>query len=251
MYRALYLGVSDGPDVAELQANLIALGFGGGIAANEHFSAATEADVKAWQSTLGLSPTGIVALGDVVVEPGPIEVDTVSVNAGGPASAGTAILTATSTSREVTIDLDATQQSEVKIGDPVTVTLPNNTTTPGVVSSVGTVATTPSSSGGGSGSSTPTITVEVTLSDPKATGNLDQAPVTVAITNGSVKNAFVVPVDSLLALANGGYAIEEIESGGTHQLVPVTLGLFDDANGLVQVSGLGVVAGQKIVVPNT
>ena len=91
----------------------------------------------------------------------------------------------------------------------------------------------------------------MTLTDPKATGNLDQAPVTVAITNASVKNALVVPVDALLALANGGYALEEIESSGAHQLVAVTLGLFDDADGLVQVSGSGVAAGQKIVVPNT
>ena len=46
-------------------------------------------------------------------------------------------------SREVTIDLDAGQQSEVKVDDPVTITLPDSSTTPGVVSSVGTVATTP------------------------------------------------------------------------------------------------------------
>ncbi len=52
-------------------------------------------------------------------------------------------------------------------------------------------------------------------------------------------------------LANGGYALEETDSIGTHHLVSVTLGLFDDADGLVQVSGAGVAAGQKIVVPNT
>src|SRR6202012_1386132 len=120
------------------------------------------------------------------------------------------------------------------------------------VSSVGTVATVPTSSAGSTGSgSAPTITVEVTLTDPKATGAPDQTPVTVAITNATVNNALVVPVDALLALANGGYALEEIESNGSHQLVPVTLGLFDDADGLVQVTGSGVAAGQKIVVPNT
>jgi hypothetical protein len=252
MYRALDLGVTDGPDVTELQQNLIALGFGSGITAGEHFSAATAEDVKAWQRSLGISPTGIVALGDVVVEPGPIEVDAVSASHGEAASAGASVLTATSTTREVTISLDASQQSEVKVGDPVTVTLPNNSTTPGFVSSVGTIAAAPASSGGSTGGgSNPTITVEVTLTEPKATGNLDQAPVTVAITNASVSNALVVPVDALLALANGGYALEEIESSGAHQLVPVTLGLFDDADGLVQVSGSGVAAGQKIVVPNT
>jgi peptidoglycan hydrolase-like protein with peptidoglycan-binding domain len=236
--------------VTELNDNLTALGFGSGISGSDQFSAATEAAVKAWQRSLGLSPTGVVALGDVVVEPGPIEVDTVSVSDGAIASPATPVLTATSTTREVTIDLDADEQSEVKVGDPVTVTLPDNSTTPGIVSSVGTVATVSSSSGSSGSSSTPTITVEVTLTDPGATGDLDEAPVTVAITNASVPNTLVVPVDALLALSSGGYALEEIEADGSHQLVPVSLGLFDDADGLVQVGGSGVHAGQKIVIPN-
>jgi len=250
LYRALYLGVSNGPDVLELEQNLGALGFEQS-GASAHFSAATESAVEAWQRVLGVPATGIVALGDVVVEPGPIDVNTVTATSGSQASAGTAVLTATSTTREVTISLSADQQSEVKVGDPVVVTLPDSSTTPGVVSSVGTVATVPSSSNQGGGSSTPTITVEVTLSDPKATGDLVQAPVQVAITNGSVKDALVVPVDALLALSSGGYAIEEVGSGVSHHLVSVSLGLFDDADGLVQVTGSGVAAGQKVVVPNT
>jgi peptidoglycan hydrolase-like protein with peptidoglycan-binding domain len=250
LYRALYLGVADGPDVDELEQNLVALGFEQG-SASAHFSATTESGVESWQRSLGLPATGVVALGDVVVEPGAIDVNTVTATSGSQASAGTAVLTATSTIREVTISLNADQQSEVKDGDPVTVTLPDNSTTPGVVSSVGTVATVPSSSGQGGGGSTPTITVEVTLSDPKATGNLVQAPVQVAITNGSVKDALVVPVDALLALSSGGYALEEVGSEGSHQLVSVSLGLFDDADGLVQVTGSEIAAGQKIVVPNT
>jgi hypothetical protein len=111
-----------------------------------------------------------------------------------------------------------------------------------VVTSVGNVASTPS--GGGN----PTITVEVTPSDPAATGTLDQAPVEVAITTGSVTNTLVVPVDALLALSSGGYAVEVV-TAGVHHLVPVSLGLFDDADGLVQITGSGLSAGQRIVVP--
>ena len=59
----------------------------------------------------------------------------------------------------------------------------------------------------------------------------------------------MVPVDALLALSNGGYALEEIGSGGVHHLVAVNLGLFDDADGEVQVSGAGVAAGQRVVIP--
>jgi peptidoglycan hydrolase-like protein with peptidoglycan-binding domain len=248
--RALYLGVSDGPDVTELQANLIALGFGDGITASPHFSAATEQAVERWQSSLGVPATGVVALGDFVLETGPIQVDTVSASLGQSAQPGAAVLTATSTERVVTIALDSAEQSEVKVGDPVTITLPDNATTPGVVSSVGTVATSSSSSSGTTGgSSGSTVSVVVTPTDPAATGDYDQAPVEVAITNASVPRAFVVPVDALLALASGGYALEEIGARGIHHLVAVNLGLFDDADGLVQVSGSGIAAGQKVVVP--
>ncbi len=64
-----------------------------------------------------------------------------------------------------------------------------------------------------------------------------------------MRNALAVPIDALLALANGGDAIEEIDADGVHHLVAVTLGLFDDAAGLVQVSGSGLSAGQFVVVP--
>jgi hypothetical protein len=92
--------------------------------------------------------------------------------------------------------------------------------------------------------------VDVALSERRAIGHLDEAPVSVSITTASVQGALVVPVDSLLALAGGGYAIEVVE-GGVHRLEAVTLGLFDDAEGLVQVSGQDVKAGQRVVVPET
>jgi hypothetical protein len=87
------------------------------------------------------------------------------------------------------------------------------------------------------------------LTSPKAADGLNQAPVQVTITTGSVSNALVVPVDALVAQANGGYAVEVTGANGSHHLVPVSLGLFDDANGLVQVSGTGLAAGQHVVVP--
>ena len=38
-------------------------------------------------------------------------------------------------------------------------------------------------------------------------------------------------------------------ANGVHHLVAVNLGIFDDADGLVQVSGAGLAAGQRVVVP--
>jgi hypothetical protein len=136
----------------------------------------------------------------------------------------------------------------VKVGDPVVITLPDNSTTPGRVTYVGTVATAPAGSGAGdNGGGPPTIEVDVTPTRPGATGSLDQAPVDVSITTASVGSALVVPVDALLALAGGGYAVEVV-SDGVHRLVGVELGLFDDADGLVQVRG-ALTPGQRVVVP--
>ncbi len=91
----------------------------------------------------------------------------------------------------------------------------------------------------------------VTPSDPAATGRWDQAPVQVGITTATVPNALVVPVTALLARSGGGYAVEVVGTGARNHLVPVSLGLFDDAEGLVQVTASGLAAGQKVVVPST
>jgi hypothetical protein len=269
-YRAFYIGMSDGGDVGELTHDLIALGYGPGLTPSNDYSSATASAVERWQRALGLPASGAVLVGQVVFEAGPIRVTSVTPSVGqsvggggGSASGGTGggtVLSATSITRQVSIALDAGQQSEVAIGDKVTITLPNNQNTPGLISSVGTVATTSSSSGnsssgssssgsGGSGSSSPTITVLVKPTDPAATGGWDQAPVNVTITTGTVANALVVPVDALLAQTGGGYAVE-VAAGDIHRLMPVSLGLFDDADGMVRVTGGGLVAGQEVVVPD-
>jgi hypothetical protein len=253
-YRSLSEGDS-GPDVAQLNYDLVALGeYSGGetTPTSDTFDAATVAGVKRLQAALGLTESGTVPLGQAVFLPTAARITALGTNTtvGGPAMPGGTILSATSPARVVTVALDAAQQSQIDVGDAVTITLPDNRTTPGTVTSVGTVAVTPPGNGAGS-STTPTITVLVTPTDPTATGSLDQAPVEVSITTASVKDAFVVPVSALLALSGGGYALEVVSVRGVHSLVPVNLGLFDDADGLVQVSGAGVAAGQRVVVPAT
>lgn len=257
--RSLSEGMS-GVDVAQLNADLVALGDASTAAldpSSDYFSAATATALDKLQADLGVTQTGRLTLGQAVFLPTAARVTSVAANLGGPVQPGATVLQATSTTRAVLVALDATQQSEVKVGDHVTITLPDNQTTPGVVTSVGTVATLPSSgsstgsasSSSSSGSGTPTIQVEVTPTDPAATGTLDQAPVTVTITTAAVNDALVVPVDALLAQSSGGYAVEVVEIGGIHHLALVSLGLFDDADGLVQVTSSGLAAGDRVVVP--
>ncbi|HZO34331.1 MAG TPA: peptidoglycan-binding protein [Gaiellaceae bacterium] len=248
-WRAFVAGMSPGPDVGELNANLRALGYD--APRGDEFTAQTAAAVRAFQTARSTTATGELLLGSVVFEPGPIRVTSVTPTAGAPVQAGP-VLAITSTRRVVTIALDASQQTSIKVGDPVTITLPDNSTTPGHVSVVGTVATTPSSNDQGGGApSTPTIEVDVKPDHPAATGRLDQAPVDVSITTGTVENVLVVPVNALVALSGGGYAVEVVGAGGARSLVAVETGLFDDADGLVQVSGSGLAAGARVVVPSS
>jgi Putative peptidoglycan binding domain len=274
-WRDLSEGVT-GPDVTELNAALVRLGYASSAALGprpgwDYFSAETAYAVGLLQTHLGLTVTGTLPLGQAVFLPGAARITGPGATTvlGAAAAPGTAVLTATSTRPVVGIALDAGQQTEVRKGDKVSVTLPDGTTTPAVVSSVGTVAISSSASSGGSGGSgsagggqggsgdsgsssgsgSATITVLVSLTDPKAAGGLDQAPVTVEITTGSVSNALVVPVSALLAQPGGKYEVEEVTPGGRHHLVPVTPGMFDDASGLVQVTGTSLAVGDHVVVP--
>jgi hypothetical protein len=270
-YRTLSAGAS-GPDVAELNADLVTLGYATRAQLSRtspSFGSATTTAVEKLQAALGMTQNGTLALGQALFEPTAVRVTSVSAQPGGSAQPGQTVMQATSTTRQVQVALNASQQTHVAVGDKVTITLPNNRTTPGVVSSVGTVATCPSSSGssgsssnsaapgtdscssGSSGSSTPTITVGITPSHPAATGKWDQAPVQIGITTARVSNALVVPVTALLAQSGGGYAVEVVGASATNHLVPVSLGLFDDAEGLVQVTGPGLAAGEEVVVPTT
>ena len=256
-YRSLYEG-DNGPDVAELNADLVALGdttwseVGRG---SDWFSAATASGVDKLQSDLGATVTGSLAQGAFVVEPSALRVASITASLGAATAPGP-VLQATSTDRQVVVNLDASQQAEVASGDAVTITMPGNSTTPGTVTSVGKVASSASSPASsspgtsGSASSPATVQVDIAPSDSAATGILDQAPVQVTITSQVVRNALAVPVTALLGTTSGGYVVEVAEPRGRYAYVPVTLGIFDDAAGLVQVSGT-LQPGEKIVEAQT
>jgi Putative peptidoglycan binding domain len=280
-YQAFYVGMSDGADVGELTADLIALGYGAGLAQSNHYSSATAAAVQRWQSALGLPATGEILLGAVVFEPGPIRVTAVTASVGsavggggggggaGGGNGGGTVLTATSTTPIVTVDLDVSQEYLVKPGDAVTVVLPDGTSSVGGhIETVGSVATCPSggtgsgtgaqtgsssaststcSSGGSGTNSGPTVPVTITLDSTPPGSTLDEAPVNVDITTQTAANVLAVPVNALLALQGGGYGVQVV-TGNTSHLVGVTTGIY--ANNMVQVGGSGLSAGMRVEVPS-
>jgi hypothetical protein len=207
----------------------------------DYYSWETAYGVEQMESALGVSsPPDSLALGSVVFEPVALRVGHVLGTLGGPA--GGPVLAATSDKHVVTIQLSTSQESQVKVGDAVTVTLPDGASTPGKITSMGTVAS--------GAASNATIQVTVTLTHPSVAGTLDQTPVTVYITTGSATDVLVVPVGALQAQASGGYAVEVVGVRNSRRLVPVKVGIFDDKSGLVQVSG-ALTPGQRVVVPAT
>jgi hypothetical protein len=253
-YRDLALGSTTaartGADVAQLNHDLVALGLVDTAYVDsdwDEFNWATRLGVEKLQDHLGVAQSGKLSLGDVVFLPTAARVTSLRAGLGAPA-AGT-VLQASSTTPTITVALAADLQSEVKAGSRVTITLPDGSTTPGKVASVGKVATIPTGDQGGQGGSTPTVPVHIEPSRPRAIASLDQAPVTVTITQQTVHHVLAVNVTALLARSPGGYAVEVVDGDGTHHLVPLTPGLFDDVEGMVQVSGSGLAVGQRVVVP--
>ena len=226
-YRDLSEGMT-GADVTELNTDLVKLGYAtatvlGPRSGWDYFSSETAYALELLQAHLGLTQTGTLPLGQAVFLPGAIQVSSLGTGAvpGAAATSGATVLTASSLTPVVTIDLDASLQTEVAAGDKVSVTLPDGSVTPGVISSISTApsssssapsssSSAPSSSspssdnGSDNGSTTATITVVVSLTNPKAAGSLNEVPVQVTITTGSVSNVLIVPVDALLAQPGKG-----------------------------------------------
>lgn len=243
-WRELAKGLH-GEDVRQLQENLLELGFGGDdLTTSGTFDDATVAAVTAWQASLGKPETGVVDLGEVVFLPGAVRVAGQSVNVGDTVTAGLEILTATSTNRVVTVDLAAEDQALVTAGDKVEIDLPDGTRATGTVATVGTVAI------AADAQSSPTIEVTIVLDDPAASGTIDQAPVDVLITTLSREDVLVVPVSALLALLEGGYAVEIEAADGTTSLVGVETGLFQDGWVEIEVPSGGLSEGDEVVVPS-
>jgi len=163
--------------------------------------------------------------------------------------AGQPILDVTGTSQEVTVLLDSALLPLIKVGDAVTVTLPNGTSTvQASVADVGSVAvpvSSPDDRVGGDARSAVPLTIH--LADPTSIPNLDGGPVNVSITVQTARNVLAVPVSALLALADGRYGIEVLEHQGT-RVIPVETGIFDATR--VEIRGTALAEGMLVVVPN-
>ncbi len=228
-----------GDDVAQLEQALADLGFDPGTV-DGTFDGQTRGAVREWQAAIGAADDGIVDLGEVVFLDAAIRVSEQLAVVGTAVNPGTPVLAATGSDIVVTLDLPAEDQGLVAEGDAVTIELPDNSTTPGTVDVVDTVASV-------SAQGEAVFEVTILLDDPAAASGLDEAPVDVDIVTDRVDDVMAVPVTALLALAEGGYAVEVVDAGGNTQLVAVDPGFY--ADGLVEIESDGVEVGDQVVVP--
>jgi multidrug efflux system membrane fusion protein len=263
-YRALRPSSPDGRDVRQLERSLRAAGYDPDreITIDRSWDTGTTAAVKRWQQAHGLEQTGSVELGRVVFLPGARRIATTSATVGGssaageqsdaPATSGTpadasgeALLTTTSTRRQVTVALDTTKSTVAKARARVTVVLPSDAKVGGRIASVGKVATAAPSNDQQAGSSADTeATIEVKIRLFFGATALDQAPVTVRFEQSRRRDVLAIPVTALIARPGGRFAVQFVQANGARRVVTVRPGLY--TSGYVEIAGAGLRPGQRV-----
>jgi peptidoglycan hydrolase-like protein with peptidoglycan-binding domain len=253
-YRGLHVG-DRGNDVQQLNTNLHRLGFdaasGGDVDADDDmFTNATAQALRALQEAEGAPRTGALSGGDALFLPGPLRIAEVSGQVGGPAEFGAAVLAATSTTIEVHVSLQGSQQRSISVGDRAEITMPDNTAAVGVVDRLGAIAPASTGASGDEAVGPATLPASISLDDPRQARGLDQAPVHVEIATRGVDDVLSVPATAIVGQAGGGFAVEVVRDSARRELVAVELGLFDTTEGRVEIEG-EVREGDDVVVPSS
>lgn len=243
-WRAFTAGMTDGTDVQQLEDNLAALGYGAGVTVDRHFSSATSWAVRRWQEAVGLPVTGTVPLGQIVFVTGTMRVSGSEVRTGQSVGPGTVVQRGTGEQRAITAQVTTTVLASVRVGDPVVVILPGGATKTGTIASVGAVTQAPGTPGT---NPQPSALIVVTVPG-EVDGVVEDAQVQVGITVEARRGVLAVPVPALRAIGPAEYEVL-VTDGGQTRHVPVDAGIFDQVTGLVEVSGEGLAAGQRVAVP--
>lgn len=246
MWREINPDVTVGADIRQLEENLVALGYDpSGMTVDTEYTSDTEDAVIEWETALGIAePDGIVPISQIAFAASPLQI-TEATAAGTRVSPGDSLGTGRPVSTEgLKLTFSVTEEADrYQVGKPVTIVLADNSTATAKITAFDRVA---SGGQGGGGSTSYTVTAA-----PDAVAKaLSPGPVTVRIPTEIASNAVAVPSRALVAVVEGGQAVQLADGGN---LVPVTVGVF--ADGWVQVTGDAVKngtlkAGVKVVVPS-
>lgn len=280
-----------GPDVRQLQENLLVMGYGEvnsdeepdsdnedpddadadpddedadedsdsadsdsvePLAVTGNFDAATREAVEEMQFDAGQEVDGVVDLGDVVVVPtGMVVVDRLDTTTDGNDDVDAAphdiVLSLASSRRVVEVELAMEDQDELLVGTEVRIAVPGGGNARGVVSSIAPTAVAASGAGAESAAESSTVTVTVEVLDEIELAQLE-APVDVYVTETLADSVLVVPVSALVALVDGGFAVQIVDAGapGGLRYVAVEPGAF--ADNMVEVSGEGIDDSTQVVI---
>ena len=245
MWRPLALGpdgsVMSGPDVEQLEVNLAALGYASSDSPPDGiFDRGSARLVRRWRAEAGLEAGGHVEQGRIVYAEDRIRVERRLVEPGAAAAPGDPVAAVSGTGQEVHLELPAGRRGLIEEGQAVTVQLPDGAGTGASVLSIGAVRSDPDDRRRGGYAE-----VSIRLDDPRLGEEFGGRPVEVEIVADEAAGVLAVPVKALLALAEGGYAVE-VRRGGEDVLTAVETGLY--AGGLVEVAG-ALAAGDLVVVP--
>ena len=262
-WRDMKEGIDPGEDVGQLKLNLIALGYGTieTLGKDLSFNSATTAAIRKLQSDMNIISSGEINLGEVIFTHGTSLVKSSSTlqTVGWKINGGTELFSLTPIEKvetevesdgSVKIHRESLQVVEIQVdvgdrdlvdeGSEVEIELPDESLVRGIVREVGTLAVVPQEGD-------PFLEVLIAVEGGTEYFEWTGATVTINVTKELASGVLASPVNGLLALLSGGYALEIVTPTGT-TLIPVETGIY--ADGWVEVSGPGLQPGTEIVVAN-
>jgi hypothetical protein len=240
LFRPIDKAELTGPDVLELRHNLTALGYHCYALRGDVSDACLLDALKRWQKDLGVASPGVLKPSQAMVVAGPRRVSEVTAQLGDPVDEP--LFSISSTTKLVTLPMSPTDAGTLHTGMPVSITLPNGSKVPGKISAISPNVTGGGSAGVDDGDGDSAEAKEtVTILPKKAVTSYDSATVQVRITTAARKGVLAVPVGALIALREGGYALQRPDGG----LIAAATGVF--AGGMVQVKGSGIAPGMAVV----
>ena len=100
MYREIAYKLADGPDVAQLERNLVNFGFvldeavtgdPNDLTVDHHVTPLTVSAIRTWQLSIGMTATGIVRHGDVIFRPEPVQISVLNAAVGDSVDGGSVL----------------------------------------------------------------------------------------------------------------------------------------------------------------
>lgn len=234
-WRSLSTSSTDGPDIAQLEWSLAALGYDPDhtMTIDESFDSHTRQVVKAWQAGVGLDVTGTVTLGSVVfLDSGSVSVTTVDAAVGDSLGDGDPVVTLATDSQRVLVQVPAEDQQvmvpglAVQIGDA-----------PATVSELRSIQASDGSIG---------VEAVIVPSAPIA-GATDGTVVRVKATTTSLTDVLLVPTQAVVSKIDGTYAVEVRDAAGADSWVTVVV--VGTSGNKVGITGNGLAAGAQVLVP--